>query len=236
MRSFRQAVLIIGLLIMTSYCFNSSVQAVTQERPLQQKLLHYDIIIDVGHGGIDGGTHRGSLLEKNINLEVGKALYDELQKRKYEVGITRLQDYALSDDSPQPRVGSRHKRDLRQRALIAKGVNPALFISLHTNYSSHSGVKGPMIIHQDQAKSTLMAQLLQSELNHLTGYPKKEFPSRRYYLLQSVPCPCMIAEIGYISHPIEAKRLQDPAYQQQIAIKMANAIDQYFHLYPYDEE
>ena len=37
------------------------------------------IMIDVGHGGIDGGTNRDGLLEKDINLLIAQKLKDILE-------------------------------------------------------------------------------------------------------------------------------------------------------------
>ena len=53
------------------------------------------IVIDPGHGGIDGGTNVGDLLEKNINLDIGLKLKKELKKEGYKVIMTREKDESL---------------------------------------------------------------------------------------------------------------------------------------------
>lgn len=206
-----------------------------KEKPVSQahpEVLVYDVIIDVGHGGIDGGASAANILEKQLNLEIGAALYQELHKKGYKVGITRLHDYALSDDSPFTHIQSRHRKDLAQRKLIADELRPKLFISIHMNMSSSSSARGPMILYQDRAESYLLADLLQTELNKLAQTRRQGKMTDYYFLLKHVTSPTIIAEVGYLSHPTERAKLQDPHFQTQTAQKMAEAIDHFFILYP----
>lgn len=199
---------------------------------LHHYLLDYDVVIDIGHGGVDSGTLHGDLLEKHLNLEIGAKLYYILKEKGYRVGITRLHDYALSDDSTLKQRMSRHKRDLNQRRLIAEGTKPKLFICIHVNFSSHRSIKGPLILYQNQAESYLFADLLQLELNELARTSKPSLLGRNYYLLKNISPPSLIAEVGYISHSGEREKLQDPMYQQQIAEQISKAVDQFLILYP----
>lgn len=227
-----------SLILLLSWLFGTSITWAEEiasngiPKELHHYLLDYDVIIDIGHGGIDGGTSHGELLEKQLNLEIGAKLYYFLKEKGYRVGITRLHDYALSDDHTLKQSKSRHKRDLAQRRLIAEGVKPKLFISIHVNFSSQRYINGPLILYQNQAESYLFAELLQMELNELSRTNKRSFLGSNFYLLKSVKPPCLIAEVGYISHAGERKKLQDPSYQQQIAEYMSKAIDQFLLLYP----
>lgn len=222
-----------GLLILfASVVILPTVHAQQAEERLLPKLLNYDVIIDVGHGGIDSGTFYGTLLEKNLNLAFGLQLYHELKNMGYQVGITRMHDYALSDDYKAQRIRSRHQRDLTQRKLIGEGLRPKLFISLHVNYSSYKAARGPVIIYQKKGTSYLFAQLLQHYLNDIANKSQSSIPSSKYFLLQSVKSPTLIAEVGYISHPQERMLLQQPAYQKQVAQTIARAVEDYFTLYP----
>lgn len=197
-----------------------------------KRFMEYDVIIDVGHGGVDGGTFYQNLLEKELNLQIGTKLYMQLKENGYRVGITRLKDYALSDDSPYFWIRSRHLKDLRQRRLIAETLKPKVFISIHINFSPNKHIKGPIILHQKQAESYLLAELLQEELNQLTKVSKRPKQTHHYYLLEKLTQPCLIAEVGYISHAIERSKLSQAEYQNKIAEHMTKAIDQYFLLYP----
>ncbi|GAA0374295.1 N-acetylmuramoyl-L-alanine amidase family protein [Bacillus horti] len=225
------------LITLTVSTLNPSTKAnSTPTTPISEQSLYrfmpYDVVIDIGHGGIDGGTFHKTILEKDINLTIGLELYKELKKKHYLVGITRTHDYALSDDYHFSAIRSRHQRDLTQRKLIAEGLNPKLLISIHVNYSSSKKARGPMVIYQRRGNSYLIAALLQDNLNKLAQTKHSIVPSSTFFLLQSVDSPALIAEVGYISHPQERALLQQPAYQQQIAQAISNTIDQYFTLYP----
>ena len=40
--------------------------------------------------------------------------------------------------------------------------------------------------------------------------------------------PSILIELGFISHPVESKRLYEKDYQQRLANGIANGIDSYF--------
>ncbi|WP_025025471.1 N-acetylmuramoyl-L-alanine amidase [Caldalkalibacillus mannanilyticus] len=199
---------------------------------MRKLMLEYDVIIDIGHGGVDGGTFYQDLLEKDLNLAIGSKLYHRLRAQGYQVGVTRLQDYALSDDSSFEWIRSRHIRDLKQRWLIAETLKPKAFISIHINFSPLRKTRGPVILHQRRAESYLLAELLQDELNQLARAKKRTKATHDYYLLEKVTSPTLIAEVGYISHPSEREKLQSEEYQEHIAQKMADAVNTFFILYP----
>ena len=191
-----------------------------------------DIIIDVGHGGIDGGTSSGEILEKDINLAIGAKLYKLLHKQSYHVGVTRLHDYALSDDSLFQHL-SRHKRDLNQRKLIAETLKPKLFISLHVNWSKNANVRGPMVIYQPSHASFTVAQFMQHHLNELYGTKNKPMKGTPYFLMKTLKMPSIIVEMGYISNPQDLNMLLKEKTQDQLVLKIAQAINDYFLLNPY---
>lgn len=203
-------------------------------QPVQAQIVPQpvDIIIDVGHGGIDGGTSTGDILEKDINLAIGAKLYKVLQKQSYHVGITRLHDYALSDDSLFKHL-SRHKRDLNQRKLIAETLKPKLFISLHVNWSKNANVRGPMVIYQPNHASFIVAQFMQHHLNELYGTSNKPMKGTPYFLMKSLEMPSIIVEMGYISNPQDLNMLLKEESQNQLVLKMAQAINDYLLLNPY---
>jgi N-acetylmuramoyl-L-alanine amidase len=78
------------------------------------------IVLDPGHGGIDGGTVAASgEAEKTIVLEFAHELRAQLEKTgKYQVVMTRSDDTFVS---------------LADRVRIARSSNAALFISVHAD-------------------------------------------------------------------------------------------------------
>jgi N-acetylmuramoyl-L-alanine amidase len=190
----------------------------------------YDVVLDIGHGGVDGGTSRGGVFEKDINLAIGKKLYDALQREKIVVGITRLRDYALSEDS-KLNIRSRHSKDLNQRKLIADALQPKVFISLHVNWSEQ-GLKGPLVIFQPDYKSYVLAQTMQRHLNVWYGSQKKAVRGKKYFILKNIKQPSIIVEVGYMSHYRDFQLIMEEKSQDQLVAAMVRAIKEYLWVHP----
>ncbi|MBI3070945.1 MAG: N-acetylmuramoyl-L-alanine amidase [Deltaproteobacteria bacterium] len=80
------------------------------------------IIIDAGHGGIDGGAvgRRYKTREKVVTLAMARLTADKLRERGFEVELTRDDDKYVS---------------LEDRTTIANRENGDLFISIHANWN-----------------------------------------------------------------------------------------------------
>lgn len=187
-----------------------------------------DIVIDVGHGGIDGGTKFGELLEKNVNLDIALKVYEQLTRSGVRTAINRTTDYALSDDNYWLGSRSRHLRDLSQRKLLAEALRPKLVVSLHTNWAKRSSRTGATVLFQMNPQSHAAAHLIQRRLNNLYG-KNGEIPylGKPFYLLNHSPCPAVIVEMGFISNPDDRAILTTPAKQQIMAEAIASAIREY---------
>lgn len=59
------------------------------------------VVIDPGHGGEDSGASGNGIIEKNLNLEISKYMYDKFKELGVPVELTRDSDFTLtSDDRP----------------------------------------------------------------------------------------------------------------------------------------
>lgn len=190
-----------------------------------------DVLIDVGHGGVDGGTSHGSLLEKHINLAIALKLYDKLLGSGYRVALNRSKDYALSDDNKWLGSKSRHIRDLAQRKLLVDALKPKLTVSLHTNWSPSTRNSGPSVLYQKNESSRLAGQLLSDRLNRLYGTSAPPFLGKTFYLLNKTKTPAVIVEMGYISNPRDRAMLTEEDGQKQIAEAIASALVQYISVF-----
>lgn len=201
--------------------------------PTQQSVSTVDVLIDVGHGGIDGGTSHGNLLEKHLNLIVGKKLYDKLSKMNVCVALNRTRDFAPSDDNAWHRTRSRHLRDLSQRKLVIDALKPKLTISLHTNWSKSSSTRGPGVLYQSNQASYIAAHLFSNRLNAVYGTSSAPYIGKTFYLLKHAGTPAIIVEMGYISSEQDRKMLTESAGQTKITEALASAVlDYLFFVHP----
>lgn len=199
-------------------------------------LYQTDIVIDAGHGGIDGGAVYGSLLEKDLNLTIARQLYNVLRKKSIQAVLNRKGDYALSDDNRWLRISSRHKRDLAQRTHLANALHPRLLVSIHMNTSSSPQQSGPLVIFQKKdAQSRLAAELIQQSLNGVYGTAEKPTGGGKYYLLNHAECPAVIVELGFLTNDADRQRLTNPNQQLRLARVLGEAIEQYLLIVPRTE-
>ncbi|QYR23549.1 N-acetylmuramoyl-L-alanine amidase [Paenibacillus sp. sptzw28] len=206
------------------------LNATTAPLDYKRSLPASDVIIDVGHGGIDGGSHHNELLEKDINLAIGKKLYLLLNSKGISSILNRNSDYALSDDNRWARTRSRHQRDLSQRGGLPDEIQTQVLVSLHVNWAKDEKHRGPLVLHQQEGESALLAFLIQDALNrqqHIFRLPKVGKP---YYLLNVVKQPSVIVEIGFISNEGDRQMMTDPRKQLEIADAIASGVRNYILL------
>lgn len=212
----------------TSASRSSSPASPAADTPRYERALPAaEVLIDAGHGGIDGGAHYGSVLEKDINLKVAKRLYLVLRSQGIPAVLNRTGDYALSDENRWHPSRSRHQRDLSQRRGLTDEIAVQLLVSLHVNWSRRPSASGPLVLHQEEGRSALLAAFLQDALNREYGSRRLPRVSKPYYLLNLVKRPAVIVELGFLSSPADRAKLTDPRWQQRLAEAVAAGIRQY---------
>lgn len=187
----------------------------------------YRVLIDPGHGGIDGGTSRGTVLEKNLVLDIGMMTQQTLQKQGLIVKMTREEDTDLSSRYLSDLKG-RHRRDLQNRLTMIREEAPDLFVSIHVNSSTQPGDRGPLVFYSatsDQGK--VLAEVVQAALNHVAGSTQRPVGRKNLFLLRHATCPAVLAEMGFVTNDSDRQRLADRAYREKLAHALALAIITY---------
>lgn len=193
------------------------------------------IVIDPGHGGIDGGTyHKDGTLEKHINLSVAIKLKRVLERSGAKVVMTRTKDESL--DYKNNKSKSRHKRDLIARVDIINEVNPDVFLSLHVNAERNSpATRGPMVFYyRTSEESRRLAELIQARLEEVYKSAGQEVRKRKPYansslfLLCNAKTPGVIIEMGFMTNATDRKLLQNAEFQNKIASAIELALREYF--------
>ncbi len=197
----------------------------------QLRHLHpfpYDVVlIDVGHGGIDGGTSYGDILEKDINLAISRRLFMLLRQEGYHAVLNRDADYALSDDNRWHRTSSRHRRDLSQRKQLSSEIPTKLVVSVHVNWGKNSSKRGGIVLHQSEGRSTLLADTIQEQLNLVYNNSNHIMLGKPYYLLNQTKVPAVIVETGFLSNVEDRTLLTSRNGQMKIAEAIADGIISY---------
>ena len=120
-------------------------------RPVDKKPGRYTVVLDPGHGGIDGGASgRKGVKEKNIVLAFAKILEEKIEASgPYDVLLTREEDVFVS---------------LRERLDFSRRSKADLFISLHADSLGQRFVRGATVYTlSKKASDRLSEQLAESE-------------------------------------------------------------------------
>jgi N-acetylmuramoyl-L-alanine amidase len=188
------------------------------------------IVIDPGHGGVDGGANREGVLEKDINLSIAKKLCEKLKVNNFHVIMTREEDVSLDGQNTSSK--SRHKRDLNARMDIINGSGAVLFICVHVNCIGDSRASGSFVFYNEkQENSKALAACIQKALNEVkaSGAERKahEPVAADYYLLRGAKIPGVLVETAFISNETERKLLADEDFKQSLADAIAQGAGDY---------
>ena len=192
------------------------------------------IVIDPGHGGIDGGTgDPKDVLEKDINLDIGSKLKKELLVEGFDVVMTREQDESLEDLSDIN--SSRYRRDLDARKSIINNHEPLVYVSIHVNSSKSSSARGVKVYHfpSSEEGKELAETIANSVDTYLYGELLKddnlssEVLSENFYILRETKYTGVLVEAGFITNPEENRLLKDQKYKEKLAFAIKKGILEY---------
>ena len=96
--------------------------------------------------------------------------------------------------------------------------------------------KNIFLMTRNRAKITASNKLALDVQNNILHNLRKKYKLIKdngvrkgpFWILVGAQMPAILIEVGFISHPIESKRLYSSSYQYQIANGIANGIDSYF--------
>lgn len=200
------------------------------------------ICLDPGHGGKDTGYRVGRILprnEKTYTLALGLELRRQLQQAGYKVILTRDQD-------TYP--------ELAARPQLANRMGAQLFISLHFNSfpSDPAAVQGPETYcitpvgaassndaegvgvghgpcpaNRVEDRSLLVAYQMQRSLVRSLGGIDRSVRRARFEVLRTAEMPAILIEGGYLSHPVEGRKIVDATWRRQLAAAIVRGVVNY---------
>lgn len=174
------------------------------------------VVIDAGHGGIDGGTVgvTTGVKEADLNLAIAQKLQARLERAGYRVVMTRSDENGLyGDTSPGYK-----RRDMQERKRIIEQAAPQLVISIHLNRYAGRGRSGAQVFYcKEREDSALAARCLQRQFNENLNRRPLEALAGDFFMVHCTPYTSVIAECGFLSNPEEERLLQTQEYQEKLA-------------------
>ena len=181
------------------------------------------ILIDPGHGGIDGGAKsKSGTIEKNINLLIASKLKKELESAGYAVYMTREEDSQLD---------TRKVKDLNARCQMKKDTKCDMFISIHQNTFPQASCFGAQVWYASNDDSKLLAEDIQDSLKETVDDNNKRIPKaakEQYRILRDgYEGACVLVECGFLSNYEEEQRLNSNEHQDKIVKGIINGVNKY---------
>jgi N-acetylmuramoyl-L-alanine amidase len=200
------------------------------------------IVLDPGHGGKDTGNRTGfgffGHSEKTYTLLLAQELQKQLRAAGFNVILTRNSDTFV---------------ELPARPEIANRKNADLFVSLHFNatQTGKDSVSGPetycitpvgaassnaqgegansgaTTANASERKSLLLAYQVQRALVKNLPVEDRSVRRARFAVLRDCAMPAILVESGYMTHPVEGKKIFTDAYRKQIAAAIVKGVVNY---------
>jgi len=170
------------------------------------------VVVDAGHGGKDSGAwRRNGPPEKAVALDVALRVNQKLRESQLNTILTRADDRFIPLDT---------------RVDIGNAQQNSIFVSIHFNDSGRRGIQGVETYYHSPYALDL-ARAIEEKLATIPGTPGRGVHVARFRVLRNAHYPSVLVECGYLSNRDDRRDAASPAYREQLADKIAEAIVNY---------
>ncbi len=171
------------------------------------------ILIDVGHGGKDGGAvGKDNKDEASYNLSLAKKLKKELESIGATVYLTR------SDDSLSTAY---------DKLKILRNLKPDYCIAIHHDFNNYSSLNGIGAYYYYPFSKKAAKYVLDRSFDTKI-YKNKKFTRHFYYMNRCSVCPVVLTENGYMSNSYDYEKIKSSTVATQKAKALTHGIVDYF--------
>lgn len=226
--SFLPAYLLI-LVILLSVTIGGSrvVTVISENAPVDGRRT---VVIDAGHGGVDGGaTSCTGVLESQFNLEIAQKLNDLFHLVGINTVMIRNTDCSVYTEGET--IAQKKVSDLKERVRIVNNTDSCILVSIHQNLFSDSKYSGAQVFYAPTDGSHALAKAIQSSFK-ITLNPdshRQEKKADSIYLMQHINCPGVLVECGFLSNPQEEYLLRTASYQQKICTVIVSSVSNFLY-------
>lgn len=223
----KKNLIVISVLLVTFLTFIFCFSALAKTSADGAYSYKIKIVLDAGHGGVDGGVCgvNTGVKESDLNLAVVKKLERLLISADFNVVLTRNSSAGLYGVA----TNNLKRKDMQKRRDIIKSAQPNLVVSIHMNKYSLSTRRGAQVFFKkDDDKGKMLAINLQESLNSMENASRKcDALVGDYYILNCTDYPSVIAECGFLSNAQDESLLITDDYQEQLAYAIYKGIVAY---------
>jgi len=183
-------------------------------KPAFQPVNVKTIVIDAGHGGIDGGCVGVStkVKESDLNLKYSKALQNLCKEFGFKVVMTRENEDGLYE----PFAKNKKRSEMEKREKIIKNSNAELFVSIHMNSLSNKSLCGAQVFYRSESEEGKeFANSITNSLRNCEINIRGESKVGDYYVLNCHDKAGVLIECGFLSNEQEEKLLMNDKYTKK---------------------
>lgn len=214
------------------------------------------IVIDPGHGGKDPGCYiEGQIEEKDITLALAQIVEKKVEEKfDIDVILTRDKD-VFTPLEKRTAFANMNKADLFISLHVNAHKQPdvhgfetyflnmatderAVLVAARENATSEKSISDLQSILNDLMLNTKISE--SSKLAHevqrgVLGQVKRKYEEVRdlgvkqapFYVLIGAEMPAILVETGFMTNPVERKRLKNPKYLETLADGIVAGIERY---------
>lgn len=230
MRKEYRGLLIIYILVLLGFVMvavtgERAVNAIAEDDSLS---IRHCIVIDAGHGGIDGGAISCTgALESQINLEIALRLQDLSHLLGYDTCMIRQTDTSVHTKGET--IAQKKISDLKERVRIINETDNAVLLSIHQNHFPDDKYSGAQVFYNGSNESMALAQILQDSFIATVnpGSNRKTKKAQGIYLMEHIDCTGVLIECGFLSNYQEEAKLRTEQYQKELCCVIIAAVSRY---------
>ena len=180
---------------------------------------NYVVVIDAGHGGIDGGSvgKTTKVTESSLNLTFAKNLQQQLTQMNISSVLTREDDNGLYDSDAK----NLKRSDMKKRQDIISSFQPQIVVSLHMNSFPLTSSRGAQTFYKKgNEQGKILADSIQKQLSTTIEKTGVNGKVGDYYIVNCTDIPSVLIECGFLSNPEEEILLQNKDYQDKVCYKI----------------
>jgi N-acetylmuramoyl-L-alanine amidase len=192
------------------------------------------VVLDPGHGGQDSGAMCGTVLEKDLTLDIAQRVDRLLQAQGVTTLMTRIGDSYVS---------------LQDRVAVTNRARDCILVSIHFNeskkvvngvetyYAEHQAAPAPRLVswipffqgpaaESPTLASQSLARFIQEAMIARTKAPDRGTKAEQFFVIANVAAPAVLVEAGFLNKEDVAK-LESSDYRDQMAAAISEGILRY---------
>ncbi len=192
------------------------------------------VVLDPGHGGQDSGAMCGTILEKDLTLDIAQRVDRLLQAQGLATLMTRVGDSYVS---------------LQDRVAVTNRARDCIFVSIHFNeskkaasgietyYAEHQSAPAPRLVswipffqgpaaENPTLASQSLARFIQEAMLARTKAPDRGTKPEQFFVIANVAAPAVLVEGGFLNKE-EIAKLESNDYRDQMAAAISEGILHY---------